>query len=159
LKQYIENLRPDAQYFPTPIDISKFTLKESYNESPKAIYFPKPYESLNNEIHRLLKKNNIPLTIHNEMIPYNEMPRRLKDFDIFIDQTSIPALSKTCLEAMSCGLAVVDYRNQNLDEYIKNLSEIDFVKYAGILNHDFVKHNHNAKDLADQLRKIWRELY
>ncbi|WP_458720930.1 glycosyltransferase family protein [Candidatus Nitrosocosmicus sp. R] len=115
-----------AIYLPNPIDIEHFR--------PDIKGFRKDFKSraltIDNEATdtkmalKYLKENNFDseIKIHDRMkqtINYQEMPEFLKQFDTYVDiryinNKLIPALSKTALEALSCGLNVIDHRLNNL---------------------------------------------
>jgi len=158
LEQAVKRLRPDAIYLPTPVKIDVFSMKHHYNEQPKAIYFKLHYEKMPSELEKALLENNISLTIMERNIPYEKMPETLQAYDIFIDRFTISSLSKTCLEAMSCGLATIDYRHRSeLSERTSLLSNISNVKKIGRENREFVVKNHNVFKIAEMLSKIWEE--
>lgn len=159
MKELLEIYRKDAIFMVRPVRTDLFKQKTTYGNPPKAIYFPKPYEAIPRKLVNLLNTNRITVMTHHERIPYKEMPFLLSKFDVFIDRFSINSLSKTCLEAMSCGLATIDYRhNTFLENRIKELADIEKIKKQGKENRKFVEENHNPKSVAKTLSKIWNEL-
>ena len=158
LERAVKKLRPDAIYLPTPVRTDIFKMKKHYNDPPRAIYFKCHYERLPENLKELLKDNNISLTVKERNIPYSLIPSVLSEFDIYIDRFTIPSFSKTCLEAMSCGLATIDYRHKtNLPERTAFLSDISNVKETGKQNRKFILEKHDAKKVAEMLAEIWEE--
>ena len=159
LRRIVKKFRSDAIYLPTPVRTDVFARKDHYNDPPRAVYFRRYYEELSKDLIELLEKNGIPLVIVEKKVPYEMMPDFLRKFDIFIDQFTIPSFSKTCLEAMSCGLATIDYRHKNsLSSRITFLSDISNVKRIGDENRKFVIENHDVKKVADMLAGIWNDI-
>jgi hypothetical protein len=160
LSEKVKEFRPDAIYLPTPVRTDLFSQKQEYSNPLKAVYFKLPYEKLPLGLDIYLKQNNITLDLLEKNIPYEEMPETLRKYDIFIGCFSIPSLSKTCLEAMSCGLATIDYRHHA--GYLGYLSRVDEllslgIKEEGRKNREFVERNHAAEIVAKQLAEIWEE--
>jgi len=68
-----------------------------------------------------------------------------------------PSLSKTCLEAMSCGLATIDYRHKTqLSERVALLSDVSNVKEIGEEKRKFVVEHHEVRKVAEKLTKVWK---
>ena len=157
LEEKVKGYRPDAVYLPTPIDVDRYSVKTVYNNKPKALYFKQWYESPDWQL-SLIEKS-FDLTIQERTIDYSVMPEFLKGFDVFVDRFSIPSFSKTCLEAMACGLATVDYRYyKSLDALCDRLAELSNIESIGLQSRSFVDNNHNAKKIALVLTEIYREL-
>ena len=161
LETKVKKYRPDAIYLPTPVDVDRFTIKTVYNIKPKALYFKQWYESIKDFSWQIgMIKRRFDLTIQERNIDYSVMPDFLKSFDIFIDRFSIPSFSKTCLEAMSCGLATIDYRHYNsLNSLRDRLEELKDIQVIGWENRLFVENNHNAKKIALVLANIYRDSF
>jgi len=158
LESLVKKYRPDAIYQPTPIRTTVFKQKENYNDPPQALYFKLSYEKPPFRLMELLGKHGIALKVKDRDVPYDLIPSTLSNFDIYIDRFTIPSLSKTCLEAMSCGLATIDYRHEvKLPETVAHLSDVSNVKDVGAINRDFVEENHEAGKIAEMLAKIWEE--
>lgn len=159
LEAKVKTFREDAVYLPTPVKTNTFQMKTCYSNKPKALYFNLKYEEPPQALPQLIADNGIELTIQEKNVPYPMMPPVLSYFDIFIDRFTVPSLSKTCLEAMSCGLATIDYHHiNNLSRRVKELSSIDVVKETGRKNRRFIEENHNVVKVAKQLNDIWRQL-
>ena len=159
LEQIVKKFRSDAIYLPTPVKTKVFTTKNNYNNYPRAVYFKLAYEELPIELMKALAKNGISLTILDRTIPYEKMPETLRAFDIYIDRFTIPSFSKTCLEAMSCGLATVTYEHRSiLEQRVRELSNVTNLKNIGVLNRWIVKEKYDAPKIAEQLSKIWKEM-
>ena len=160
LKEHVLKFREDAIYLPTPVKTDVFTPKQDYGNPLKAVYFKLPYEKLPLGLDIYLKQNNIALDVLERNVPYEEMPETLRKYDIFIDRFSIPSFSKTCLEAMASGLATINYRHhENILGRVDELTDIKRIKREGIENRLFIEQNHDAKLVAGQLSRIWRDDY
>jgi|BEDMetMinimDraft_2_1075160.scaffolds.fasta_scaffold00018_22 hypothetical protein len=158
LQDSVKSIREDAIYLPNPVRIDKFPLKTKYNEVPRALYFRLNYEELPVDLRNWLQTKGIHLTVMQKNIPYNKMAEVLENFDIYIDRFSIPSFSKTCLEAMSCGLATIDYRHiGNLEERVSFLANSSNVRTEGLENRKYIIEIHDANKVADLLSKIWEE--
>ena len=158
LEPLVVKTRPNAMYLPTPVKTNMFTPKHA-NTELKATYFALHYEKLPTELILALNHSNIPLTILESNIPYETIAETLQRFNIFIDRFTIPSFSKSCLEAMSCGLATIDYRHANtISQRVKELSDIGTVEEIGKLNRRFVEENHDAPKVAKQLSEVWKTL-
>ena len=157
LEPMIAKFRVDASYLPTPVVVERFTEKQEYSDKPKAVYFKQSYEHVASGLLEISKR--IPLAIQDRNIPYEDMPNFLKCYDVFVDRFTIPSLSKTCLEAMSCGLATIDYRHhRDLGKRIDDLSDIKNVKRFGHENRLFVEKNHDVKQVAVMLSEMYEEM-
>ena len=159
MEQKIKEYREDAIYLPTPVRTDIFTPKHRYNSPLRAVYFKLSYEKPPLDLFSMLKERGIKVDVLERNIPYKMMPDVLKLYDIFIDRFTIPSFSKTCLEAMSCGLATIDHRHKdNLAERIKELTP-DSVKEEGRRNSEYVMKNHDVRIVADQLVGIWMKVW
>jgi len=101
---------PNSIWIPNPVDTDLFR-KQKNLPKDKALVFHHYYESSDHATFTAAQ-NNWNLTIldrskQKHPISYETMPRFLSSFEIFIDQQSIPSLSKTALEALAVGLKVV----------------------------------------------------
>lgn len=160
LEAKVKRFREDAIYLPTPIKTNTFQMKTCYNDKPKAICFRLKYEEVPHALPRLMTDNSIELTIQEKNIPYQMMPSVLSHFDIFIDRFTIPSFSKTCLEAMSCGLATIDHRHVNvLKERIHFLNDVPTLKKIGLSNRQMILGEHDVEKVANRLAEIWGETY
>ncbi|TET63348.1 hypothetical protein E3J49_06720 [Candidatus Bathyarchaeota archaeon] len=158
LETLLDDIRSDATYLPVPVDTEIFSLKQNYSEKPKAITFVLPYEQLPKGLCETFIKVGIPLTILQRNIPFGLMPTLLREYDIFVDRFTIPSFSKTCLEAMSCGLATVDFRHEaNIETIVSTLNSC-VCRNAGRKNRQYVMDNHQIKDVAEQLKRIWKSV-
>ena len=133
----------DAVYLPNPVDIEHFkpdiikknTLKEALTMDTEV--------TDTNWAISYCKKNDIDLEIEvcqriQRPIMYAEMPSFLKQYKIYIDiryvnKKVLENLSKTALEALACGLTVLDYKlnyvtglpyEHNPVNVVSNLSKI-----------------------------------
>ncbi|MEM0117955.1 MAG: hypothetical protein QXV32_05870 [Conexivisphaerales archaeon] len=159
LEDRVKTYRNDAVYLPTPVRLDLFNLKSHYNPKPVALAFRLAYEEIPPLLIDELNRYGIDLTVLERNIPYSKMPETLAKYDIFIDRFTIPSLSKTCLEAMSTGLATIDYRHlADLSSRIRFLSDPSNVKAAGEENRKYVEANHDSKVVAKNLSLIWDEL-
>lgn len=160
LYEYIEPFRPDATWLPTPVDTTTFGFREpSQRPALHALYFKHPYEELPCALPELLEKSGIRLDIHKKDRPYSEMPVILSHYDIFVDRFSIPSFSKTCLEAMSCGLVTIDYRHLPcLEERIDEILDLEHRIREATSNRSLVVSRHDSKTVARKLIDVYKRL-
>jgi hypothetical protein len=156
LERRTKELRPDAIYLPNPVKTEIFIAKQKYNNPPRALYFKLSYEEFPDNLANILSQRKIQLDVLDRKIPYENMPQTLSAYDIFIDRMTIRSFSKTCLEAMSCGLATIDYRHQQyFESRSDDLSDVTAVKNEGRKNRENVVQLHSAPKIADILKKIY----
>ena len=149
LEETIKKYRSDAIYLPTPVKTNTFTPKTNYSRKPKVVHFKLPYENPS-------MSSSIPITVLERNVPYSFMPDTLKTFDIFIDQLTIPSFSKTCLEAMSCGLATIDYRHvDSFAERVEELKDVSVIKRIGEENRRFVRETHDVRKVVGKLKSVY----
>lgn len=153
-------IREDAEYIPNPIDTSRFSPKDYENKKIKAIGFNLWYESVPEELVKGMRRNGIEVDIFTRRpFPYLRVHEVMKSYDIFIDRMSVFSLSKTCLEAMSCGLATIDYRHRDdLDGRVRELVDESFRKKESIKNRDIIMETHDSMKIAQRFIQIYREL-
>lgn len=130
---------PEATWLPTPIDPA-FKPLDNTRRYGKALYFRKWYE-LEKErmVYKECEKMGLSLTVPEEPIPYRKMPFFLNQFEVFFDQSSIPSLSKTALEALACGCKVMSWKG-----FVRNVEEM-----LG---------NHSLEAVAEKLLKIYERM-
>jgi len=158
IEETVLKYRKDAVFVHRPVRTDLFTLKKMYNDPPKAVYFRKSYDNPPRILFEMLKKRGIEVTIPERFIPHNELPSFLSGFDILIDQTAYPIKSKLCLEAMSCGLAVITCSHLPLlTERIDMLKDVSYIKKEGQANRNFVLRHHDARTVAQKIAEIWRK--
>jgi hypothetical protein len=162
LEADVKPYREDAAYLPNPIELDVFypRLELRTHEGLRAVYFVKPYEGVPSEIIGHLEGRGVKVdVIRGSPIDYGEMPKFLNSYDILIDRFAIPSLSKTCLEAMSCGLCTIDYRHkQNFREQVENLGDDEYRRGEGLANRQYIESNHDAKRVAETMTKIYQNL-
>lgn len=114
LLQWVTN----CTYLPNPVDVDHF--------KPGRIYEKKNALTFNTELTDIgwaldyCRDNSINLDIEvydraHSPIMYANMPNFLRQYTVYVDiryinETLLQALSKTALEALACGLKVLDYR-------------------------------------------------
>jgi glycosyltransferase involved in cell wall biosynthesis len=147
---------PNAFWLPNPVDLNKFKrLKTHFGN--KILYFSHWYEDLSEILRDICKKLRYNLTIKRmNTIPYEEMPNFLNEFDIFVDRFSISSYSKTALEAMACGLAVVSY-NCDLKSSLERLRDLD-VREKWIEKQYEVVKEHDVENVVNKLVKIYEQV-
>jgi glycosyltransferase involved in cell wall biosynthesis len=152
--------RADAQYLPNPVDTERFAPLPSEKGSTKtALYFPKWYETLPDELVKELRKAGFVLSTPTAPVKYEDMPQYLSAHEVFIDRFTIRALSKTCLEAMSCGIPSIDYRHRGyLAERVKSLAVSDVYCNESKLARAHVLQNHDRRKVVDTLIRIYAEI-
>ena len=112
-------------YLPNPVDLDVFT-PDVMVSSTSEVSLKKNAVTMDNEVTDIpwaleyLKKNNIDLdiTVHDRIkqpLTYKDLPSFLKQYNTYVDiryvnKKIITALSKTALEALACGLNVLDYQ-------------------------------------------------
>jgi len=152
--------RADAEYLPNPVDTERFAPQPREEARPKtALYFTKWYETLPKELVKELRGAGFVLFVPTERVKYEDMPRFLSAYDVFIDRFTIPSFSKTCLEAMSCGIPTVDYRHRaSLAERIHSLASTEVYCRESKLARDYVVRNHARKKVIEKLIRIYAEI-
>jgi hypothetical protein len=149
---------PNAKWLPNPINQEHFKpLKEHYEN--KVLYFPKWYENIQDKLNTVCKKLGYVLTLKEKRdIPYEEMPIFLNQFDIYVDRFTIKSYSKTALEAMACGLAVIGYKH-DLKEALKDLKDIGKRRVYVSQQKKLILSNHERGKVAANLVEIYRQVY
>ncbi len=110
--------KASVYYIPNPVDTDIFKPIKMRKVRKGALFIydesPKLRESLN-WARTIASKYGLKLYIHyrnRTPIPYTYLPIFLNKFEYFIDHTWVPALSKTALEALACGLNVIRWDNK-----------------------------------------------
>jgi glycosyltransferase involved in cell wall biosynthesis len=114
-------------YLPNPIDTDHFKPNSiSKNEQKEALTIDTEVTDIQWALDYCRKRNiNLDIEVYNRVknpIIYKDMPDLLKKYKIYVDiryvnKTILQNLSKTALEALACGLRVLDYQlkyHQNL---------------------------------------------
>ena len=102
----LEDAPDHAIYMPNPVDTDLFYPMTNCNRKPKsALAFR--YHLDEKKAMSYAKKYSLQLTILERNIPHKEMPKIFNQYEYYVDQTEIPSLSKTALEALACGLGVI----------------------------------------------------
>jgi glycosyltransferase involved in cell wall biosynthesis len=152
--------RADAEYLPNPVDTERFVPQPREKAGPKTVlYFPKWYETLPKELVRELHKGGFVLSTPPERVKYEDMPRFLSAHDLFIDRFTIPAFSKTCIEAMSCGIPTIDYRHgADFAERVGSLAANEVYARESKLARDYALENHDRRKVVDRLVRMYEEI-
>ena len=159
LKEILLKYTPNPEYVPVPVRTDVFTPTTSHSKTLDTLYFKKWYEQIPRELVSLCRMYNINLNVIEPTVSYKNMPSFLNRFKIFIDRFTIPSFSKTCLEAMSCGLAAITYRDKlQLPAAVERLSDIDYCKKVGLENRQYVLENHDYRITANKITDVWSEL-
>lgn len=111
-----------AIWLPNPIDPQ---FRKLNRKRRGALYFPHWYEPESEEkVKEHCKNMGLDLTIQNKLVPYDQMPRFLNQFEVFFDRLTISSLSKTALEALACGCKVIGWKGliRNREKIVKNHS-------------------------------------
>lgn len=125
-----------AVYMPNPVDTEFFQKSiKSNQEKNSALAFR--YHLDETKADRYALKHGVFVRILERHIPYKEMPEKLKRYEYYIDQTEIPSLSKTALEALACGLKVIRWDG----EIVENLPE-----------------EHTPENVAKRIWRIYQQL-
>ncbi len=115
-------------FLPNPIDTSHFNkklIKEGSSDVYKGILVNSEVTNVNLAINYCKNKNiNLDIDIHDrtkDPISYRDIPNFLEKYDVYIDlrfvnNKLLRNLSKTALEALACGLRVLNYDLEYLDD-------------------------------------------
>jgi len=156
LDWHIWPFRKDAEYLPNPIDLEMF--KPSSGPSPpRALYRELWYEEMPKELPKMLEEVGIELdVIRGRPYRWEDMPKVFSRYGIFIDRFTIRSFSKTCLEAMACGLATIDFRHKDwLWDRVKFLSKEENRRRIGGWNRAWIESNHDVRRVVDTLLRIY----
>ena len=141
-------LLPHAKYLPNPVDVDHFSKDDTiHNKMNKNNALTIKTEIGNSEkVLAYCKKNNIDLKIDvfdrtNSPLLYEEIPNFLKKYNIYVDirivnDKILENYSKTALEALACGLKVLNYK----------------LEY-----HDKLPEMHNPVNVVNQLENIYNK--
>lgn len=115
------------QYLPTPIDREFFT--PSPPQSHRVLTFKIRYTDIE-QLKQFLREKDLGRFVdylevidrESDPVPYHEMPAFLKQFGFYVDVKFVEgkllkALSKTGLEALSCGLTVINWKGELVKEF------------------------------------------
>lgn len=113
-------LVPGATYLPNPVDTDHFKPDLTQTSKSKEALTMETEVSSASQTLSYCKKNGINLDIEvydrtKAPIPYSEMPQFLKGYGVYVDikfvnNTILQALSMTGLQALACGLTILDYQ-------------------------------------------------
>ena len=131
-----------AVYLPNPVDLDLFKPIRRPSQISKhkklALYFIKPKSGRDLDwAKEVAKKYDLSLVVHERNIPYTKLPEFLNNFEYYIDRHYIKSLSKTALEALACGVKVIDWREK-------------------VLNH--FPEEHHPKNTVERLYEMYRHL-
>lgn len=111
----------EAIYLPNPVDIELFKPNPSLRKRGTALYIVKHQSNENLEWpKKVAEKYNLKLQIIDRKktpIPYKKLPNILNRFEYYIDRNYIPSLSKTALEALACGLKVINWEERIISKF------------------------------------------
>ena len=145
-------LRPDAFLIHRPICTSRY--KPRAKSGFKAVYFKKPYDKLPSELSGILQQNDCTLAIMQGGIVHSEMPLFLNGFDVFIDQTTNSDYSKLCLEAMSCGLCTITWKDKDrLNQRVVELLSFERRMVESQKNREYIQQNYDVTTVAMEIPK------
>jgi glycosyltransferase involved in cell wall biosynthesis len=108
---------PEATYLPNPVDTELFRPLTVHDDN-SALYYVKGDWKLGEDPSfpfDMARKYGLKLhLLHRSVctIPYEEMPIFLNQFGWFIDRNYVKSLSRTALEALSCGLKVINWKGE-----------------------------------------------
>jgi hypothetical protein len=150
----VRSFRPDAFFIRRPVQAKRFVPDRHSHTRLTAVYMEKHFESIDAElVDELIKHECTLTTISKDTLPHDRMAEFLKNFDIIIDQTTYDALSKICLEAMSCGLCAVTYRDRGrFRERIRELLTPEVRRKESLFNRRFVEEHHDAEVVAESIQ-------
>ncbi len=113
---------PDSVHIPNPIDKEHFAPNGAVNNN-KALTFDTEAIDVKLTLDHCKKKGlDLDIDVYNRIqnpIMYSDMPSFLKKYGLYIDIRYVDGillenLSKTALEALACGLEVIDYRMKRI---------------------------------------------
>ena len=142
------SLLPNAKYLPNPVDVEHFSKANvSENRSDNNALTIKTETGNIEQTLQYCKENNINLKIDvfdrtKTPLLHSEIPNLLKKYETYVDikivnNELLESLSKTGLEALACGLKVLNYKL----EYLDKLPEM-----------------HNPTNVVDQLENIYKNV-
>ncbi len=106
---------PNGVWLPNIVDTEHFKPMPELRVPNSALYCSAWYES-GEHAKLYAQKNNLQLTILDrrggDWIDHRNFPKYLNQFEYYIDRKEIPSLSKTALEALACGLKVLDWKGE-----------------------------------------------
>jgi glycosyltransferase involved in cell wall biosynthesis len=103
-----------AVYLPNPVDTDLFhKFPDTFRKSRTALAFK--YHLDIDKANSYAKKYGLSIEFLERNIPHNKMPEILNKYEYYIDQTQIPSLSKTALEALACGLKVIRWDGEIIE--------------------------------------------
>jgi len=152
-----------AEYLPNPVDTEFFKPKAFHHEcchKPRALYFILSYEQLPSELESALAGAGFVLDkVAGRPFRFEEMPNVLSQYDLFIGCFTIDAFTKTCLEAMSCGLSTITYKDKgNLRARVNDLVDAKTRLEEGRKNREYIVKCHDAGRVAERLLRIYEDL-
>lgn len=135
-----------ACYIPNPVDLDIFTTGKREFAKGTAFHFSYPADDLAREYAEKygLKLETFDINKHGT-IPNVDVPEFLKRFEYYIDIKRDPdgnlftiPLSKTALEALACGLKVINWEGKQIDGFPienkpMNVVKMIFEKYVHLL--------------------------
>ncbi len=134
-----------AFYIPNPVDLDIFTTSKSERAQGTATHFSYRADDLAREY---AEKYGLKLEIYDKIkhgsMPHVNVPEFLRRFEYYIDVKRDPdgdlftVPSKTALEALACGLKVINWEGREIDglpieNHPENVVKMIFEKYAHLL--------------------------
>lgn len=126
------SLLPRAKYLPNPVDIEHFSIDKDNikNKSINSALTIKTETGNLEKTFQFLKDNKINLKVDvfdrtKKPLSHGEIPHLLKKYNLYVDikivdDKLLESLSKTGLESLACGLRVLNYKL----EYIEELPDV-----------------------------------
>lgn len=160
LLRIIKPIRNDVNYLPNPVNTNRFKPIDEPVVEASCLYINHWYEPFPKDLIEALRRKSIPLNmISSGSYSYFEIHKVYPKYSIFIDRFTIPSLSKACLEAMSCGLATIDYRHRgSYMERVKSLLDPSYRSEEGQVNRRYVMENHDKFKVCSKLLKIYKDI-
>jgi hypothetical protein len=144
--------RPDAFLIHRPVQTNRYKPISKDAAGFRAVYFKKPYDTLPKDLQAALIECECTLAIIDGGVPHEQMPLFLNQFDVFIDQTTNPDLSKLCLEAMSCGLCTVTWKDRpHIKERVKELLSVERREMESQKNRQFIVDVYDASKVSAEV--------
>lgn len=160
LLRFVEPVREDVKYLPNPVDTARFTPLDSPVGEASCLYTRHWYESLPEDLVGALRRRDVPIyEVSSVSYSYFEMHKVYPRYSIFIDRFTIPSFSKACLEAMSCGLATIDYRHRGyFEERVEFLLDPSYRVEEGQANRRYIIEHHDKFKVCGELLEIYEEI-
>ena len=141
--------------------LKEFSPSSVKDEQLRAIGFNSWYEKVPKYLIEVLEQNNVKVDILDRRpFSYFELQDTLKKYHIYIDRIftkGVSSFSKTCLEAMSCGLVTIDYRHkEDINNRLMEILDETTRTKESKENRQYIIDNHDRKKISMKLLDIYK---